>query len=66
MTYWPEDWRGTLAEAFDSATRPVIPEVRVIVVGNDGRYTGEVWCIRPGEPQCVEYDPALAGKVARR
>lgn len=62
MTYWPEEWRSALAAAFEAAARPVIPDVRVIVVGNDGRYTGEV--LRFGSKEGPEFDPALAGQYA--
>lgn len=62
MTYWPDEWRSALADAFDAAARPLMPEVLVIVVGNDGRYTGEV--LRMGAGNQWEYDPTLAGQYA--
>jgi hypothetical protein len=63
VTYWPEDWRRSLAEAFDAASRPEALEVRIVTVGNDGRYTGEVLRIR-GDVRVIEHDATIAGQYA--
>ena len=63
MTYWPEDWRAALAETFDAASQPEVLEVRIITVGNDGRYTGEVLRIR-GDERVIEHDATIAGQYA--
>ena len=60
---WPEDWRAELAAAFD-AERDGPPEILVVYVAEDGRYTGDVWRICPGEPGRLEHDPGLVGQPA--
>lgn len=56
---WPDDWRGTLAEVFD----PQPLTIKVVVVGEDGRYTGQVFHLSPG-PQREEFDATIAGQRA--
>lgn len=59
---WPNTWRDALAEAFDATIRPSIPQVHIIVVGENGCYTGEV--CRLGSDVGWTYDPTLVGQFA--
>jgi hypothetical protein len=44
---WPEDWRAELGRVFDEEEG--IPRIRVVLIGLDGKETGEVLYFPPLE-----------------
>jgi hypothetical protein len=49
---WPEDWRTELGHVFDEPEG--IPRIRVVLIGLDGKETGEVLYFPPQDADGTE------------